>query len=192
MSTKKRKYHSERRARSKEETVTAILDSAVKLHEQGITSIQALANDAGVSVASVRKYFPTQEKLFRGCSAHFYTKQTPPSIELWEGVADRDDRIRICVERIYPFLEAAMGVIGLAYRLQDESEAMKENVMAIERYLDAAVDTVLGGAGQDAETRKAVRFILHPLSYRNMRIHGGLQFDECVKFSSNMLAMLIK
>lgn len=192
MNTKKRKYNSSRRARAKEETVTTILESAVKLHSQGITSIEMLANDAGVSVASVRKHFPTREALFRGCTDHFSRRHIPPSPELWAGKADRSERIQACVNYLFPYLEVSMGVVWLAYRLEDEIQVMKENVSNIEQYLDAAVNAVLTEANQEPETKKAVRFILHPLTYRNMRVQGGFQPDECVRFSSNMLARYIK
>lgn len=193
MSEKKRQYNSERRELAKKQTRLDILEAAVTMHSKGVASVQELAKEAGVSVATVRKHFPTLEDLFTGCISHFSQKHHPPSPEKWAHTADVAERASICVESLYAFFEASMGVVWLAFRLQDEYPVMKATIHQVEQYLDTAVDAVLGNSHPtDAFARKTVRSVLHPLFYRTLRLHGGFQPDECIRFSSNIIAMHIK
>lgn len=190
LTREKRTYRSERRERSKEQTRLEILESAITLHSQGITSVQQLANAAGVSVATVRKYFPTMEELYMGCTSHFAQKNIPPSFEEWISIPDASERVNVCVEKIYAFFEISLGLTWLAFRLQNDSSVMKQIILQIEQYLDGAIQTLLADwHPADPAIGKFIRSILHPLYYRTLRLHGGLEPDECVRFSSNIICL---
>ena len=193
MAGQKRKYHSERRELSKEQTRLDIMEAAVALHSQGITSVQELAKAAGVSVPTIRKYFPTMEELFMGCTTHFAQKNIPPSPEKWLSIPDAAERVNICVESIYEFFEVSLGVTWLAIRLQNDSPVMKRVILQIEQYIDAAVTTLLEDAHPiDPAATKTIRSVLHPLFYRTLRLHGGFEPEECARFSSNIIVVHMK
>ena len=192
MSKTKRQYNSVRRTQAKQQTMLDIVEAAVTMHSAGITAVEEVAKEAGVSAATVRKYFPTQEDLFKGCTLHFSRKYSPPSPEQWAQIDEASERISVCVEQLYAFLEISMGVTWLAFRTQDESPVMKQTLLHMEQYIDVAVNAVFGKKQpKDAFARKAVRSVLHPLYYRTLRLHGGFQPDDCIRFSSNTIASIL-
>ncbi len=188
MTDVKRTYNSSRRAEAKQHTRLAILDAAVKLHTQGNLSLTDLAKEAGVSLPTVRKHFPTLEDLLAGCSAHFDEKFQPPSPEDWMNLATLQERARVCIDRLFDYYETASGVLWLAFRIRDESGVMENNVMQMEGYVDVLVQTVLGSdyGGKD-ELKRIARSVLHPMFHRSLRIHGGL----CLTSSKSQAIHLI-
>jgi len=58
-----RQYDSSRRKKAAEQTRKDILQAALKLHWEGITGFEPLAREAGCSLATLRKYFPSGNPL---------------------------------------------------------------------------------------------------------------------------------
>lgn len=192
----KRLYRSKVRAESKANTIRAILDAALRLHAQGITELQAVAREAGVSLATLRKYFPTREHLFRGCSAHFLTAVEIPSIEALAQIRDPAERLRQVVTQVYALHEAALGPSWLAFRLQGESPAMAQNVTMAEGLVAAAAELLLldwqPGPGEERDAVAGfARSLLHPLTYRALRLAGGLAPETAARQTALALARLL-
>lgn len=188
MSTKKRTYKSKLREQNKRETINNILTAAVKLHGKGDTALESLAEEAGVSVATIRKNFPTKEELFKGCTEHFIKTHNIPSLSEISSIEEPAERLVSMVREIYSFFEAAMGHNWLAYRLQDESPVMAETILQMESFVQAATEMLLREwslehqeSNQHAELYGFVSGLLSPLTYRSLRMLGRLQPDQCIR-----------
>jgi AcrR family transcriptional regulator len=70
--SKARSYRSELRTRQAEETRHRILDATVRVMSRGLasTSIPAIAREAGVSIATVYRHFPSKRDLFEALYPH--------------------------------------------------------------------------------------------------------------------------
>src|SRR5688500_2737883 len=120
-----RKYDSSRRAEAAKRTREAILDAAFRLHGECVLDMESLAREANVSLATVRKNFPTRELLFEACTAWGRHYMALPDIELICSVEDPSARTRLIVRQIYAFHESIFGQQWLAIKLEDESLSMR-------------------------------------------------------------------
>ena len=84
-----RKYDSSRRREAAEKTRRDILQAALRLHWEGDTRYESLAEAAGCSVATVRKYFPAKEELFRNCTRTFAESLRMPDLEALGALYDQ-------------------------------------------------------------------------------------------------------
>lgn len=193
----KRPYKSQRRAESKARTIQDILEAALRLHGRGVTELNAIAREAAVSPATVRKYFPTREDLFRGCTSHFLRSHEPPSLESLARVADPGERLLRVTSQVYAFHEMAFGPSWLAHRLQEESPAMAQVVAATESFVRAAAEVAFrdwNGGTSAADREAAIGFargLLSPLTYRALRLTGGLDPQTAAKQAALALSRLV-
>src|SRR3954453_10332472 len=86
-----RTYELKRRAERQEETRQRIVDAAVELHSTlgpSRTTVQAIAEKAGVTRPTVYAHFPDERSLFRACSGHVAETTPPPDPTAGRLVAD--------------------------------------------------------------------------------------------------------
>ncbi len=186
-----RKYDSSRRAASAARTQQAIVEAAVRLHGQGITTLAAVAEEAGVSLPTVNKYFPTREDLFAACTMHVANNLTPPAPESLAAISDLAERVYEAVRQIYALHESAFGHAWTGYKLEDESPVMAQAMANFEAIMDDLAESLLAGWHSEAGDKEAmtgfIRAMLNPLTYRALRLKGGLDFDAAV----NMMALAL-
>ena len=186
----KRKYNSRRRAESAERTRQAIIDAAVKLHGEGITTLSAVAEEAGVSLPTVNKHFPTREELFDACPSHVAANLDYPSPETLMAISNPGDRLRRVVEEVYRLNEETFGQSWTGYKLEDESPIMAQAMVNYEGLVAMLAEAVPYGdiiGDRDTVTR-FVRAALSPLTYRALRLKNGLSLDEAVEYMTLALA----
>lgn len=196
MDKAKRPYRSRLRSEGKSQTIESILDATVRLHGEGTTEIEAVAREAGVSVATIRKYFPTREDLFRGCTEHFVRTRNPPALGALARLSDPGERLAETVRQVYAFHSTAFGHTWLAYQMQGESPVMARMVAHVEGFIRIAVDTMLHDwSGATGSLRDQLfghaRGLLSPLTYRAMRLTGALRHEAAVDQSTVALAKML-
>ena len=181
-----RRYHSPRRAAAAEQTRRDIVEAATRLHGQGITELADVAREAGVALPTVRKHFSTREGVFKACIAHAVRSAEPFSVADLSGIADPAARISATVRRLYGLFEPRLGNTWTAYRLAGESAALAG---VLERYWGLvrtiAEMLVSGSAVAVPEDRRVavlgfIHGLLSPLTYRALRLEGGLDLDSAV------------
>jgi AcrR family transcriptional regulator len=185
-----RKYDSRRRAESAERTRQTIVEAAVKLHGQGITILSAIAEEAGVSLPTVNKYFPTREDLFEACTGHVAANLEYPSPETLREIAHPGERLRRIVQEVFSLHEETIGQSWTGYKLEDDSPVMARAMANYEEFvarLAEAVPYENAAENRDIVTR-FVRAALSPLSYRALRVKNGLGFEDAVKNMTLALA----
>lgn len=186
----KRTYTSKRRTESAEHTRQAIVEAAVRMHSQGIVTMSAVAEEAGVSLPTVNKYFPTREDLFTACTGHFGSTLDLPSPEALAAIPDRIQRIEQVVAEVFRLHEQSLGVVWTGYKLEDESPVLASAIADQEHFVSSLVDTLPLDAA-DAR-RPFVQALLNPLTYRALRLRNGLDFESAVDYTAQALIGLLE
>jgi len=185
-----RTYHSRRRAESATHTRQAIVEAAVRLHGKVITTLAAVADEAGVSLPTVNKYFPTREDLFDACTTHMITKLEYPSPETLSAIKNPAERLHRVVHDVYRLHEESFGHTWTGYKLEDESPVMVQAMANYEGLIATLAETLpyeYAAGDRDTVTR-FVRAALSPLTYRALRLKNGLGFEEAVENMTRALA----
>ena len=176
-----RAYRSPRRLATAAQTRRDIIEAAIRLHGQGVTDVATLAQEAGVALPTVRKHFPTRERVFEACTAHVAQSAQPFPIEQLAAIEDPTERVTRTVELLFARFEARLGLTWTAYRLADGSAAfagaLQRNQALARRLAEmlvAGVGSTAVPAGQAAVLGGFVQGLLSPLTYRAMRLEGGL------------------
>jgi AcrR family transcriptional regulator len=186
----KRKYDSNRRAAMAEETRQAIVEAAVKLHGVGITTFSAVADEAGVSLPTVNKYFPTREDLFMACTSHVAAQLEfePPEVLL--AIQNPGERLRRVVHEVFSLHEQTIGHHWTGYKLEDESPVMAQTMLEVEAVVATLASVLPYENAVDAPdiAERFVRAALNPLSYRALRVKNELGFEDAVRNMTIALA----
>lgn len=189
-----RKYDSKRRTANAEQTRLAIVEAAVKLHGVGITVLSAVADEAGVSLPTVSKHFPTREDLFMACTTHHLGHLTLPSVEELRAVRHPGDRLRRLVQEVCQLHEQTFGQLWTGYRLEDESPVLMEAVQSYEQLIANLVETLTFDviSKDQAAVIPFVRAMLNPLTYRALRSRNQLSMEEVIQQLTSALAGVLQ
>lgn len=104
--SKTRTYQLKRRAERQEETRRRIVESAVELHTTlgpAQTTVQAIAEHAGVTRPTVYAHFPDTRSLFAACSGHVRATVPPPDAGPWRSIADPAERLETALRDLYAY-----------------------------------------------------------------------------------------
>ncbi|MBI5947522.1 MAG: TetR/AcrR family transcriptional regulator [Chloroflexi bacterium] len=186
-----RNYDSSRRQDAARRTREAILAAAFKLHGEGVLDLDTLAREADVSVATVRKHFPNRELLFEGCTTYGLHLVPLPDFAALAAITDPRQRLARAVHEAYGFHEALFGQIWSGFKLEDESPALAATVRQVESVAGALAERVVEAwpdRGDEAsELRGLVAGMLSPLTYRGLRLHGGLSPEQATRGTTTFL-----
>jgi AcrR family transcriptional regulator len=144
-----RPYRQKVRAERAAETRQRIIESAVALHlERGPaqTSINAIAEHAGVNRVTVYRHFPDARTLLEACSTHARRLNPPPSLDTWRRIEDPRRRLDVGLTQLYDYFRRTEA--GWANILRDAELAPLVKEMAETNrltYLRQARDVLLVG-----------------------------------------------
>ncbi|NDJ75958.1 MAG: TetR/AcrR family transcriptional regulator [Chloroflexi bacterium] len=176
-----RQYNSERREAAAAQTRQSIVEATVKLHGLGITTLAAVADEAGVSLPTVNKYFPTREDLFGACTKHMAENLEYMAPDELAAIQDPVERIYTTVRQIFSLHEQTFGQSWTGYTLEDESPVMAKAMADYEVLIDSMADVLLNSQTSQTLRKEFIRGLLNPLTYRALRLKQGLAFDETVE-----------
>ena len=109
----------------------------MSLHWEGITELEPLAREAGVSLATVRKHFPTKEALFGSCTAAFSETLVFPDLEALGAIAEPAQRLEACVSELCRIHEAMFGYAWTSAHRRNDSPTLDRAMRAYESLADA-------------------------------------------------------
>ena len=189
----KRKYSSRRRQESAERTRQAIVEAAVKMHGEGITTLSAVADEAGVSLPTVNKYFPTREDLFDACSSHLAAHLEYPPPETFAAIREPGERLRRVIQEIYQLHEVSFGQSWTGYKLEDDSPVLAQAMLDYEALTNTLADSLPydQALGESDTARRFIHAALSPLTYRALRLKNGLSQEEAADYMSVALAAVL-
>jgi AcrR family transcriptional regulator len=101
-----RTYELKRRAERQEETRQRIVEAAVELHSTrgpSRTTVQAIAERAGVTRPTVYAHFPDERSLFEACSGHVRATTPPPDPTPWRALSDPSGRLGTALRELYHY-----------------------------------------------------------------------------------------
>jgi len=186
-----RKYDSAWRQASAAQTRQAIVEAAVKLHGLGITTVAAVADEAGVSLPTVNKYFPTREDLFGACTRHVAERLEYVSPAELAAIADPAERLAAVVRQLLALFEQTLGQAWTGYVLEDESPVLAAAMAETDGLARMIADVIFGDEVPPEGLRRFVYGLLHPLTYRALRVKQGLSLDEAVEYMVLALGRLL-
>ena len=183
-----RQSDSSRRRKAAEQTRQDILQAALKLHWDGITEFEPLAREAGCSLATLRKHFPSKEMLFGSCTRAFAETVTMPDLTALGSITEPAQRIERSVSELCRMHEAMFGYAWLSAQQRKDSPTLDAEMNAYEGLADTIAEIIT-----PFNSRKAplVRGLLDFLSYRALRLSGRLSPERTKEELIETLALLI-
>ena len=160
----RRPYRQKVRAERQGETRQRIIEAAVALHlERGPaqTSINAVAERAGVNRVTVYRHFPDARTLLEACSKHARALNPPPDLARWRAIEDPRQRTEVGLTQLYDYFRRTEA--GWANVLRDAELAPLVKEMAEERrltYLREARDVILDAWPRRPARRPLLRAVL--------------------------------
>ena len=159
-----RPYRQRVRAERHADTRRRIIESAVELHlERGPaqTSINAIAERAGVNRVTVYRHFPDARTLLEACSAHARQLNPPPDLDRWRRIEDPQRRTEVALTQLYDYFRRTEP--GWSNVLRDAELAPLVKEMAEERrlaYLREARDVLLAAWPKRRARRPLLRAVV--------------------------------
>src|SRR5919199_5027765 len=102
----RRTYELKQRAERQQETRRRIVAAAVELHTKlgpARTTVQAIAEKAGVTRPTVYAHFPDARSLLEACSGHVRATIPPPDPALWRSISDPSERLETALRGLYGY-----------------------------------------------------------------------------------------
>jgi len=183
-----RQYDSSRRRKAAEQTRQDILQAALKLHWDGITEFEPLAREAGCSLATLRKHFPSKEILFSSCTRAFAETVTMPDLKALGSITEPAQRIEWSVSELCRMHEAMFGYAWLSAQQRKDSPTLDAEMNAYEGLADTIAEIITPFNSQKASL---VRGLLDFLSYRALRLSGRLSPERTKEELIETLQLLI-
>ncbi len=143
-----RNYKMTKRAAAVEEKRRAIVQATLELHaEKGVekTGWDDIAARAGVGVGTVYRHFPTLDELLPACGALTFRKLDLPGVEIFDGIPEREGRVRRLVEALFALYERGEKELR---NIREESEyhpVLAESRRDVEARIDSLVSAAVGG-----------------------------------------------
>ena len=170
-----RRYDSKLRKETAEKTRQRILQAALKLHWQGITEYEPLAQEAGCSLPTLRKYFPTKEMLYRNCTRTFAETLVMPDLAMLARMSAPDERREESIAELCRIHESMFGYAWLSIHRRKESPTLDAEIKAYDGLVDAITEII---APQEGGKNSVIRGLLDFLTYRALRLAGKLSPQE--------------
>jgi AcrR family transcriptional regulator len=183
-----RRYELKRRAERQEETRRRIVDAAVELHTTlgpSRTTVQAIAEKAGVTRPTVYAHFPDAPSLFEACSGHVRATTPPPDPTRWHSIADPSERLETALRELYGYYERLEPLLENVQRDAAVMPLVAEMNAYRARYIDEIRDLLLQAwrarGGARARLRRAVGHALEFRTWQSLVRRQGCATDEAVQ-----------
>jgi AcrR family transcriptional regulator len=165
-----RTYELKRRAERQQETRRRIVAAAVELHTTlgpSRTTVQAIAERAGVTRPTVYAHFPDADALFRACSGHVRASVPPPDPTPWRSIEDPGERLEAALRALYGYYARLEPLLDNIQRDAPVLPILREIGAYRVRYLEDVRELLLAGWPSRGQARTRLRRALgHALDFR--------------------------
>jgi AcrR family transcriptional regulator len=181
-----RTYELKRRAERQEETRRRIVAAAVELHSTlgpSRTTVQAVAEKAGVTRPTVYAHFPDARSLMEACSGHVRATVPPPDPTPWRSIADPSERLAIALRELYGYYERLEPLLENVHRDASVMPLVAEVGEYRTRRLEEIRDLLLDAwpARGHARLRRAIGHALEFRTWQSLVRRQGCATDEAVE-----------
>lgn len=161
--SRKRPYTLKARARRQEAVHRRITLAAVHLHETvgpARTTMNAIAERAGVRRATVYNHFRTDYELLDACSSHWFADNPPPDPTAWSSMPDPVSRTKTAFQEMYSYYERGHEMLEKVLRDAPLVPALEEILQAkwqplMEMMVDVLVTAWRTPGGSEAGSVRA-------------------------------------
>jgi AcrR family transcriptional regulator len=175
-----------RRAQTTEDTRQRIVAAAVALHGTlgpAATTVMGIAEEAGVTRATVYRHFPDDAALFQACSAHWLSQQIPPDPAAWAAHDDPLARLQAGLTDLYRFFRAGDAMLRRVYG--DKASLPEAHQRDLELRHEMFTDLLLDAFTMSGARRRRLRAVLgHAVDFwtwRSLCIDHGLADRDAVE-----------
>jgi len=185
--TTRRKYELKRRAEHQQETRRRIVAAAVELHTTlgpSRTTVQAIAEQAGVTRPTVYAHFPDSRALFEACSGHVRATVPPPDPTSWASISNPDERLETALRELYGYYERLEPLFENVQRDVAVMPIVAELNANRMRYLEGIRELLLQGWPARGAARARLRQVIgHALEFgtwQSLVRRQGCSADQAV------------
>ena len=183
-----RTYELKRRAERQEETRRRIVEAAVELHTTlgpSATTVQAIAERAGVTRPTVYAHFPDARSLFQACSGHVRETVPPPDPIAWVSISDPGARLETALRELYGYYERLEPLLEKVERDAAVMPIIAELKSYRVRYLEGIRELLLEAwttrGGARARLRRAIGHALEFGTWQSLVRRQGGRTKEAVQ-----------
>jgi AcrR family transcriptional regulator len=183
-----RTYELKQRAERQQETRRRIVEAAVALHTElgpNRTSVQAIAERAGVTRPTVYAHFPDVRSLFEACSGHVREMVPPPDPSGWRSISDPGARLKVALRDLYGYYERLEPLLDNVQRDAAVMPLVAEMNAYRVRYLEEIRDLLLEAwpkrGGPRARLRRAIGHALEFRTWQSLVRGQGCRPNEAVQ-----------
>ncbi len=185
-----RTYELKRRAERQEETRRRIVAAAVDLHTTlgpARTTVQAIAETAGVTRPTVYAHFPDTRSLLEACSGHVRATVPPPDPTAWQSVSDPGERLETALRELYGYYERLEPLLENVQRDAAVMPLVAEMNGYRTRYLDEIRESLLQPWATRGRAKARLRRVIgHALEFptwQSLVRHQGATTGEAVRLA---------
>ena len=189
-----RTYELKQRAERQRETRRRIVEAAVDLHATvgpSRTTVQAIAEKAGVTRPTVYAHFPDGRSLLEACSGHVRATVPPPDHTRWRSIADPGERLTTALSELYEYFERLEPLLENVQRdalvMPVVAEMNGYRVQYLAEIRDLLVEGWEAQAAAAAHLRQAIGHSLEFRTWQSLVRHQGADADDAVRM---MLALV--
>lgn len=184
-----RRYDSNSRKKAAEQTRSRILQAALKLHWEGITEYEPLAQAAGCSLPALRKHFPTKEALYRSCTRTFAATLVIPDLAALGKITAPGRRLKESVAELCRIHESMFGYAWLGAQRRNDSPTLDAEMNTYGGLADAITEII---DPKDRRKASVIRGLLDFLTYRALRLAGRLSPEEvCTELAATISLLVL-
>jgi AcrR family transcriptional regulator len=183
-----RTYELKQRAERQQETRRRIVQAAVELHTMlgpARTTVQAIADRAGVTRPTVYAHFPDARSLFQACSGQVREAVPLPDPTSWRSIADPGERLETALRELYDYYERLEPLLENVQRDAAVMPLVADMNAYRVRYLEEIRDVLLGAwttrGGAKARLRRAIGHALEFRTWQSLVRRQGCRPNEAVQ-----------
>jgi AcrR family transcriptional regulator len=183
-----RTYELKKRAERQQETRQRIVEAAVELHTKlgpSRTTVQEIAERAGVTRPTVYAHFPDVRSLLQACSGHVRETVPPPDPTSWRSISDPGDRLETALRDLYRYYERLEPLLENVQRDAAVMPVVAEMNAYRVRYLEEIRDLLLEAwpkrGGAKARLRRAIGHALEFHTWQSLVRRQGCRTSEAVQ-----------
>jgi len=188
-----RPYRMTKRSEAVEDTRQRIIEATVTLHGTvgpAATTVMGIAEQAGVTRATVYRHFPDDTTLFAACSNHWLTQQVPPNPSEWLLHDDPFERMRVALTDLYRFYRAGESMLRRIYK--DKQSLPQEHREDLDARHEFFRDVLLATFSVPPRRRRIVRAAIgHAVEFwtwRSLCVDNGLEDPDAVALMVELTA----
>jgi AcrR family transcriptional regulator len=190
--TPRRAYRMRKRGELVDRTRRRITEAAVRLHTSvgpSVTSMSAVADEAGITRLTLYRHFPSKDELFGACMSHWRALHPPPDPERWRAISPFEARVRTAIAELYRWYAENGDDLYPIYR--DAAHTPESTLRARQANNERMTDAVLADLDVTPAVRRRVRAALgHVIGFwtwRSLAVDQGLSTEKAAAMAARFV-----